>query len=158
MTQNVALPEGQKFSDLSIDDETQLLAVSSHKNGSSKLDVLMLFALYDIFPQLVFRQLLEVLNLEMNWMEIMISIESWYLVIQIKRSVFGNSVTGAEISQGILITLHRGNLIRSYSLNDACSFEVTDFLSISTNDNLVFNFLAYRLTSALRNYKLQSHN
>lgn len=38
------------------------------------------------------------------------------LVVKIKKSVFGNTILGAEINQGILLTLHRSNRIRAYSL------------------------------------------
>lgn len=61
LMETVSLPEGYKFSGLSIDDETHLLAVSSQKNCSaSKEDVLLAFALFECYPQLSFQELLQV--------------------------------------------------------------------------------------------------
>lgn len=53
----VSLPDGYRFSELAVDDETQTLAVSSIKNP--KANNLMVFALYRYYPQLVFDQLLQ---------------------------------------------------------------------------------------------------
>ncbi len=54
----VPLPDGYRFSELAIDDETHTLAISSVKNP--KADNLMVFALYEYYPSLVFEQLLQV--------------------------------------------------------------------------------------------------
>ncbi len=57
------LPHGHKFSGMSIDDETCLIAISSQKNCDTKSDVLMVFAIYVHYPSLLFQQLFEVCNL-----------------------------------------------------------------------------------------------
>lgn len=54
----VQLPNGSRYTELSLDDETHLLAVSSVKNP--KGDLLMNFALYNYFPKLSFQGLLKV--------------------------------------------------------------------------------------------------
>lgn len=57
------LPNGYKFSGMSIDDETCLITVSSQKICDTKSDVLMVFAIYEYYPSLLFQQLFEVCNL-----------------------------------------------------------------------------------------------
>lgn len=54
----VILPEGYRFSELAIDDETHTLAVSSVKNP--KGNILVVFALYEYYPCLKFKQILQV--------------------------------------------------------------------------------------------------
>ncbi len=57
--QTVDLPDGYTFSNLTLDEETGLLAVASKKIEQSN-DTLMVFALYQSDPCLLFQQLLEV--------------------------------------------------------------------------------------------------
>lgn len=52
----VTLPEGYRFSELAVDDETHTLAVSSVKNP--KANTLVVFALYEYYPRLKFQQTL----------------------------------------------------------------------------------------------------
>lgn len=54
---SITLPEGYRFSELAVDNETHTLAVSSIKNPKS--NVLMVFAMYEYYPQLIFIQLLQ---------------------------------------------------------------------------------------------------
>nr|CAH0110494.1 unnamed protein product [Daphnia galeata] len=91
----VTLPEGYRFSELAIDDETHTLAISSVKNP--KGNTLLVFALYEYYPHLKFQQLLH-----------------------IQKSIFGASITGAEINQGLLLTLHKANKVKVYSLPIVC--------------------------------------
>ncbi|XP_057375103.1 DDB1- and CUL4-associated factor 17-like [Daphnia carinata] len=91
----VTLPVNYRFSGIAIDDETHTLAVSSVKNLKGNL--LMVFALYEYYPCLAFQQLL-----------------------QIQKSIFGLSITGAEINQGLLLTLHQSNKVKVYSLATVC--------------------------------------
>ncbi|XP_046639148.1 uncharacterized protein LOC124320346 [Daphnia pulicaria] len=91
----VTLPEGYRFSELAVDDETHTLAVSSVKNP--KANTLVVFALYEYYPRLKFQQ-----------------------TLQIQKSTFGASITGAEINQGLLLTLHKNNKVKVYSLPTVC--------------------------------------
>ncbi|KAI9554248.1 hypothetical protein GHT06_019519 [Daphnia sinensis] len=91
----VTLPVNYRFSGISIDEETHTLAVSSVKNLKGNL--LMVFALYEYYPCLAFQQLL-----------------------QIQKSTFGLSITGAEVNQGLLLTLHQSNKVKIYSLATVC--------------------------------------
>lgn len=56
------LPIGFRYAELAMDDETHLLAISSTKKSDSKDDILMVFVLYEYFPDLVFKQVLQVGN------------------------------------------------------------------------------------------------
>lgn len=58
--ENLELPDGFLFSELSLDDETGLLAVSSQKKFEKKIDILMVFALYQSDTSVMFKQLLKV--------------------------------------------------------------------------------------------------
>ena len=51
------LPLGFSYAELAMDDETHLLAISSTKK---KDDILMMFVLYEYFPELVFKKMLQV--------------------------------------------------------------------------------------------------
>ncbi|XP_032786486.2 uncharacterized protein LOC116924034 [Daphnia magna] len=91
----VTLPVNYRFSGIAIDEETHTLAVSSVKNLKGNL--LMVFALYEYYPCVAFQQLL-----------------------QIQKSTFGLSLTGAEVNQGLLLTLHQSNKVKVYSLATVC--------------------------------------
>jgi len=56
--ENLDLPDGFLFSEIYLDDET--LAVSSQKKFDKKIDILMVFALYQCDTYLLFLQLLKV--------------------------------------------------------------------------------------------------
>ena len=58
IVQTVALPDEYTFSHLTVDQETDLIAVSSELDYQS--DTIMVFALYQSDPYLQFQQLLEV--------------------------------------------------------------------------------------------------
>ena len=58
--ENLDLPDGFLFSEIYLDDETDLLTVSSQKKFDKKIDILMVFALYQCDTYLLFLQLLKV--------------------------------------------------------------------------------------------------
>lgn len=58
--ENLDLPDGFLFSEIYLDDETGLLAVSSQKKFEKKIDILMVIVLYQCDTYLMFLQLLEV--------------------------------------------------------------------------------------------------
>jgi len=54
------LPEGFRYTEISLDDEKHMLAISSTKKTEKKSDILMYFTLFEYFPKLIFQQVLEV--------------------------------------------------------------------------------------------------
>ena len=54
------LPEGFRYTEISMDDEKQMLAISSTKKKEKKSDILMFFTFFEYFPKLIFQQVLEV--------------------------------------------------------------------------------------------------
>lgn len=47
-----------------------------------------------------------------------------FFLVQIQKSVFGATIVGAEINQGLLIVLHKANKIMVYSLAAVCNQQV----------------------------------